>query len=389
MPQKLSAMNYIKNNKRRVAVLIVSLSLCFVMTYLTQFLLSMTNESMGSILTGSTLKLQNIIISEETLGIDGDDMSDEEYVQAVTDGYKELANKLNAHNGIKKAYTAQLSNGSLTPLIGNMNFLIPFVNKEEAAEIIEYMGASLIEGRMPENECEMALDSATMMNNDLRLNDEHNYKLYGKPIKIVGVLDCDDYFGCGIASDGDTDGNIGMITILSNIKDISAELEKEGIKVVESRDHVIDYIYGEKMLRSEVTDTIDNATTYVYIGILILLSIALVIVYTMYLRDRSSEWCLYCSIGYSRKTIYLSILRELLFTFITALAIGGIIIGISVLILQKVIVEPSGLKSRYFHPDTLWEIFCSYTLILGILQIPVRYSLYKIRTIDALGDDLY
>ena len=45
MPQKLSAINYIKNNVRRVVVLTVSLGLSFVLVYLTQFMLSTTEES--------------------------------------------------------------------------------------------------------------------------------------------------------------------------------------------------------------------------------------------------------------------------------------------------------------------------------------------------------
>lgn len=389
MPQKLSAMTYIKNNKSRVAVPIVSLALCFVLTYVTQFLLSTTNESIGSITMNRTQKIQNVMLSPEAFGIDQENMSFTQLAQTMADEYNDLARRLSSHEGIKKVYTAKIVIGNITPLIGSMTYEIPFVSKEDAAEIIEYMGAAVIEGRMPENECEMALDQASMLNNGYKLGDEFDSTLYGNPIKIVGVLDCDDYFGCGVQLDG-TEGKVwGMITILSDIEDITAELEAEGVEVMENRDEVVDYEHGREFLRSEVTDIIGSASSYIYIGMIILLSIALVIVYTMYLRDRRNEWCLYCSIGYSRKTIYLSILRELLFTFVTALVIGGIVTAGSVIILRLIMVEPNGMKYSYFHPDTLCEILCSYMLIIGILQIPIRYSLYKIRTIDALGDDLY
>ena len=111
--------------------------------------------------------------------------------------------------------------------------------------------------------------------------------------------------------------------------------------------------------------------------------------YTTYLKDRQDEWCLYCSIGYSRKTIYFSILRELLFSFVAALLIGAILIGISEVILYFTIVEPSGLKCCFFYPDVLFEILCTYVLLLGFLQLPVRIALWNIRTIDAMEDDLY
>lgn len=92
---------------------------------------------------------------------------------------------------------------------------------------------------------------------------------------------------------------------------------------------------------------------------------------------------------FSRNVIYFSILRELAFTFAAAIAIGGVIISLSVVALDYALLIPLGLKCRYFYPRTLGEIFCSYVLLFGVLQIPVRYALYKIRTIDAIEDDLY
>jgi len=45
-------------------------------------------------------------------------------------------------------------------------------------------------------------------------------------------------------------------------------------------------------------------------------------------------------------------------------------------------------ENGYFYPKMVAEIVCSYVLILGLLQIPIRAALYKIRTIDAMDDDL-
>lgn len=86
MPQKLSAMRYIKNNTKRVSVLIVSLGLCFVLVYLTQFMLSSTEESIGSIALKNPEKIQVLTLAgKTTLGIDTDGMSDSELTQV----YKE------------------------------------------------------------------------------------------------------------------------------------------------------------------------------------------------------------------------------------------------------------------------------------------------------------
>ncbi|MDE7061591.1 MAG: hypothetical protein K2O71_08365, partial [Lachnospiraceae bacterium] len=121
----------------------------------------------------------------------------------------------------------------------------------------------------------------------------------------------------------------------------------------------------------------------------ILLLIYLPVVYTTYLRDRHNEWCLYCSIGYSRGNIYLAVMRELIFTFGAAVLLGGIISLLAAVLLKRLIMVPQGLQCKIFHPETLAEILCTYVFLIGILQIPVRYALRRIRTIDAIEDDLY
>ena len=388
MPQKLSAIKYIKNNKRRTSVLIVSLGLCFVLTYLTQFLLSSTEETFHSILLENTRKIQYVNLAGSSLGLDVNNLSMEELLPLYDQKMREIAERLKTHEGIKEAYYTEVLWVMITPAIGNMSCEIPLVKKTELPVVLEHFGAELKEGKLPENPGEIVMDEATMKNNGYELDGYLNENTYGKVFKIVGVLDCDSYFGCGIPAEEISLSS--MIMILSEgIDDMSAELEKEGIVVRDTYDSVVDYVNESQFFEEEILNIIGNSTSLIYIGIMVLLSIALIIVYTMYMRDRHDEWCLYCSIGYSRKTIYVSILRELLFTFGAALLFGGVIIVASEAFLDAVMIQPWGLKCRYFHPQTIGEILCSYVLIFGILQIPVRYALYRIRTIDSIDDDLY
>ena len=162
----------------------------------------------------------------------------------------------------------------------------------------------------------------------------------------------------------------------------------EVYKVDRSREKIIDKTSGEEDLQNDVIDAIEGGTDIVYVFILAVLFIVLLIVYTTYLRDRQNEWCLYSSIGYSKKAIYFSIIRELLFTFAVSLFAGGIIIFFMEAVLDYCMIRPMGIKCRYFYPGVLMEIICSYVFLLGMLQLPVRYELYKIRTIDAMDDDL-
>ena len=68
MRRKLSAMNYIRNNKRRAAVLIVSLALYLLIVYLTQFILSAGTESFKKILSEDTKKMQMVQLPKSAYG---------------------------------------------------------------------------------------------------------------------------------------------------------------------------------------------------------------------------------------------------------------------------------------------------------------------------------
>lgn len=389
MAQKLSAMNYIKNNRRRISVLVVALSLCFMMTYLTQFLLSSTEESFRSICTESTRKIQYVFLAGSSLKLDTSlDMG--EYMPIYEQANQDVAERLKTHDGVKEAYYAQILYMYITPVVGQMTVEIPLVQAELLPVLLGHMDAVLVEGRMPENPGEIVLDKASMMNNGYVLGAYFDQKSMGTAFQIVGVLDCPNYFGCGIPYEEADKSQAKMLTVLSEgIEDISLLLAEEGIKVRENYDTVVDFKKGVDFLQTEVVDVIGTSTDALYIGVLLLLAIALIIVYTMYLRDRHEEWCLYSSIGYARRTIYSAILRELLFTFAAAVAIGGVIIFAAIIWLDFSMIQPNGLKCRYFSLSTLGEILCSYVMILGILQIPVRYAMHKIRTVDVLEEDMY
>ncbi|MDE7326254.1 MAG: hypothetical protein K2N63_08275 [Lachnospiraceae bacterium] len=389
MPQKLSAMNYIKNNMRRVAVLIVSLGLCFVLVYLTQFMLSTTEESFKRILIGNTGKMQVISLAgKTTLGIPTDQMGDEEINAAYTEKNRELAEKLREMAGVKDAWYGEVINNFITAAVGQITYNIPLVEKEKIPEIMEYFSMKLIEGRLPEHPGEIILDSLSMKNNDYVLGRYCNERNYDKYYKIVGIVECDTYFGCGISSK-DWISSWMIVVLSEGIEDMSAVLHEIGINVKENYDTVVDMKWGKTFLQEGIIDVISNSSNLIYMGIVVLLLISLTIVYTTYLRDRHNEWCLYCSIGYSRANIYHAVVWELLFTFGAAFLAGGIISILAAVLLRSTMLIPQGLQCKIFHPKAFAEILCIYVFLLGILQIPVRYALGRIRTIDAIEDDLY
>ena len=60
MSQKLYARTYLKNNKKRVATLIISLTLCVALNYLTSFLLGVSTETVKPICYDITRRMQYI-----------------------------------------------------------------------------------------------------------------------------------------------------------------------------------------------------------------------------------------------------------------------------------------------------------------------------------------
>lgn len=385
MSQKLSAMRYIKNNKRRVSVLIVSLVLCFVLTYISQFLLSTTTETFRVILVSGAKKLQYVQPSDSLLGLEGYDLSDEEYLTQYNLKVTELMDKLLDEKGIYNVFLTETVFTKISCIVGQYYFEIPLANKAEMEAMLNHMNARLSSGRLPEKNYEIVLSEDAMKNADYQVGD---YLKEDSRVKIVGALKCEYYFGCGIY-EGEAYVNKN-ICILSDgsIEDFTLLLTDMGYKFDKNEESIIDKASGEADLKETVEDEMEKATNVIYVVILVMVFVVLFIVYTTYLRDRKNEWCLYSSIGYSKRTIYFSVIRELLFTFAVSLLAGGIIIFLMEIALDYSMIRPMGNRCRYFYPDVLMEILCSYALLFGILQIPVRYELFKIKTIDSMDDDL-
>lgn len=298
MPQKLSAMSYIRNNKRRVSVLIVSLALCFCLIYLTNFLLSSTAETFRPLCLENALKCQFISLPGSAFGLD-EELDEEQYAAGYNRKTLELIEKLKEQKGIEHAFYVQTIYCPITPAIGGTTYEIACTAKENVPVFMEHFCAVLKEGRLPENPGEIVLDEASMLNNDFELGGYFYEDNYQQDFTIVGVLDCDTYFGC--ATPPAHVSFTQMICTLSDgsIKDMTALLHDLGYEFDKSTSaYIVDYSYGKDWLQTQVVDVMANSTQLIYITIMILLFISLCIVYTMYLRDRHNEWCLYCSIGF-------------------------------------------------------------------------------------------
>jgi|InofroStandDraft_1065614.scaffolds.fasta_scaffold09457_4 Predicted permease. len=386
MSQKISAFYYIKNNKRRVSVLVTSLAMFSIVTYVSMFLLSATSETFEDILTETSRHIQYI-------QLDGDDLeynySDKQaspediYNEAVNKKYDEIRNSLINSKGIEDAFVVQTEYSYVASLVGNYYVEIPMLNKTDMEKVLKHMGAVLDSGRLPEKAGEVVLDSMLIKNYGYKLGDGLSQN---NDIKIVGIINCGFYFGCGMADRDNVVFYNPMICVLTDgtVRDLKNTIKKNGVFLENSK--FVDLKDGEIKLQDEITSAISSSTNIIFAGIIVIVATLVVIVSISYMRDRSSEWCLYASIGYSRKAVYFSIVRELLFTFVTAFLIAVVVVILLMKILDILLITELGLQCEYFLFDTLNQILCVYIALFGIMQIPVRIEIFKIKTIDAAED---
>lgn len=379
--QKLSPMRYIHNNKRRVSVLVVSLSLCIAIIYVVNFLV-MTTDAMARNVFLDTRKLSCVI--GFTINFEDDEYADknnDELKKIWNDIYRENAQKLDQEENIVKAIPFYPVTIQISPPVATLGFNLPFIDTENADVLLEHMGATLLEGHLPEKPYDIALDKATMLNRGFSVGEKIN------DYTITAILKCDYYFGYGIIGN---ERYLGLNVLTKEcVKDATTLFPLIGREYNKDTDLLDDYNSQKLDYEVYVKKQLVDSTKYIYVGIFILLFVSLFVVYTTYLRDRHNEWCLYCSIGYSRRSIYLSIMGELLFTFIVAILAGTVITTAMLFILDALMMSPKGMMCYYFYPDKILEILCAFVLFFGLLQLPIRYALYKIRTIDAMEDDLY
>lgn len=386
--QKISAIYYMKNNKRRVSVLVVSLAMFFVVEYLVMFLLSTTSATFRSVLTDVTKSIQYITLNSRDMDIDFDSNPEEDsakiYLDAVRKKFAELEEGIRQCEGVEDTFVAQVEYSYIGSIVGNFYVEVPMVDKAQMEKILRHVGAELVEGRLPNKANEVVLDTKMFRNYGYRIGDALSQNEH---VVVVGRVDCDYYFGCGLCDEKNTMLN-PMICVISDrtIKDLKGALENQGILLEHSQ--FVDAAEGEKDLNANIIDVIESSTNMLFVGTLVIVAILVIIVNISYMRDRRSEWCLYSSIGYGRKAIYFSIFREQLFTFLIAFCVAVAVSGLLMKIIDVTVIQAMGLMCTWFMPDILIKILCAYVILFGIMQIPLRVEIYKIKTIDAIDDDI-
>lgn len=388
MSQKLYARTYLKNNKKRVATLIISLTLCVALNYLTSFLLGVSTETVKPLCYDVTRVMQYLSYTDmnKLIGDGTEYETIEEAMGMYNSEIEKLGNKIeNECDKVEKVFAAQSIDAELRALFATWYFEGALMESENIDQYLNFYDAELIEGRLPQGEGEVVIDSVTMKNNGYSIGDPvEYYTLY----TIVGVVESDLNLICGTPHPDDNSEK-RLFIFSEGIENLKDELAKIGITIDSEYVYWTDYENQTEDFQTNMVSAIEGSTQIVYVGIVILMCIALSVIYITFLRDRHSEWCLYASIGYSRKAVYFSIIRELLFTFVISIVIGAAVTALSVVLIDVLYLTPHGLSCQYFNAKAIKDVLIDFLVFFAILQLPVRYALYRIKTIDALGDELY
>jgi ABC-type lipoprotein release transport system permease subunit len=386
MKKGISAVKYIRNNKRTCFVLIIAFALTIMVMYVINFLLSATKESFKTIMLEMPKKVMYANLSDAAYGINEEDFAThEEYVDKYQETVKETENKMRALDGVKFVKRAQKIDTKYAGIIGMVVYETPLLEKEEIKGYIDHFNAKLIDGKMPEEPGDILVDKNVFANRHYEIGGYYMKEFYGETFKVCGVIES-DYMICVGMPNGFT--NSGWYTVIcidepiTQFKDIAEKLD---LNISETED-IIDANDYRAFYDDDVVKSIDSSMDIIILVVMIFLAVSVIVAYVSFMRNRVSEYCLYSSIGYSKKSIYAMMMREMIIIFGTGIIIGAVIAGIIVIFLNKTAVEPMGLIGKLVDLNQISKIMTAIICIIGLLQIPAVMTINSIKTIDMIED---
>lgn len=386
MKSKLSALKYVRNNKKQVWVMIVALSLTFMTMYIINFVFMTTKESFHVLFIEQPKKVACIDLSLDTMGVDQTlYASNQELNQKIDAARNEIMDKLTAHEGIYDVIYTQCLFAEYQGIVGNVGYDFPLLTKEQIPDYLNHMGAKLIEGRMPENSGEILVDEKVLKNKKMKIGGYFNESAYGKNFKVTGVLES-DCLTCVGTPQGYTNSGWFMVVLCDEENsNMTKVLQDIGIYPTDY-DTVFDSADWADMYQELVVEQLDAAMLAILLVVMVFLTISILVAYVSFMRNRVNEYCLYTSIGFARKDIYGMMMREISLIFGFSILIGAAATIVIMLLLGHFVLDNLGLIYKYFYPEHLLRILAAFLVTVGILQIPIIVTINNIKTIDRIEE---
>lgn len=386
MNNKLSALKFVRNNKKQSGVMIIALALTFMTMYIMNFLFLTTQESFKALFIEQPKKVAFVDLCIDTMGVDSTNCKTEEELYDNLEARREdIMSQLESQEGISEVIYTQCLYAHYQGIIGEIGYDFPLLEAEQIPSYIEHMDAKLIEGRMPENSGEILVDSKVLNNQHMSLNGYFNESSYGKVFKVVGVLESDNLTCVGTPQGYTNSGWYMVVQCENKNADMNKALKNIGISTTEY-DTIWDKANCKEMYKEMVTDQLDAALIGILIVVMIFLAISIIVAYVSFMRNRVNEYCLYTSIGFARSDVYGMMMREIAIIFGGSLILGAIITIIIMLLMGNLVLDNLGLVYRYLYPQHLLRILAAFMAIVGLLQLPIIFTINNIKTIDLIED---
>ena len=175
MKSKLSALKFVRNNKKQVWVMIVALSLTFMTMYIINFLFLTTTESFKALFLEQPKRVAYLDLAPDTMGAQRDDYaSDEEYNLAIKQARDKIITGLKKHEGISDAVYTQTLYANYVGIVGSIGYDFQLISKEQIPQFLNHMQAKLIEGKMPETDGEILVDKKVLKNKKMEIGGYFN-----------------------------------------------------------------------------------------------------------------------------------------------------------------------------------------------------------------------
>ncbi len=366
----LSALPYIRHNKRRIGVLIISLAMFFLMVYSLGFLLGCVVEPFENNMYG-TLKKYTLVVTPVDAG---EYETAEEWNENITPLLEEQRDKAREDLNTEDVFAIRCGYIRLKTIIAESSSTIFYFDEdEEMQRYCENMGAHLVSGRMPQNPGEIVVDTMLYKN-----SGEDILRGLGEGHKIVGQVECPYYvaFGSPLGVE-----NNAMLIVLHEDEnaDVINRLTDKGWDI----SYYSDYASSLEEFQG-IIDSLNSIKVMVTAVAGVILGICVNVVLSIHIRDRHEEMCLFNSIGFSSYEIYLLMLKELLISFGIGLIAGVIMSSIAVTALNRFLMAPMGLYVPAIRPTDAKMALLMLAGIFGFCQIPMFLQIRTINTVDQI-----
>ena len=397
--QRLSAWFYLKNNKKRAAILILSFGLYFVLLYGVQFFLHPSVYMYEAISVRGAERMQIGYLNgleklNETLKL-GMDMSlwepereatYEELVAEINKGTTALKQVLEEEGTADYVFICNNYHIRVKAFAGETSYNAPMLTKEELDILVNYLQLHIVEGRMPQKPGEFLMDANMAKNRGFKVGE----KLYDEETTLVGVVEYDTYIAAGIDYENSEYPDRCLYLLDDGtIPDMKAYFAKLGVEADINSQSTVQIISDRVNMIKDVEETNNQMQTPLKVmtySIAFILGLTVFFVYRLHVQDRYSEWCLYRSLGYSQKEVYALAFREFGICLGISVVIAGVI-TVALCVTVGAIMSSKGMLFEYILPSVLLQIVGIGTLLVGVLQIPVVIAMQKVKTIDAMEEE--